>query len=112
MEEEIVQYFVVNKDLNMSSGKIAAQVAHVATIITLHMVKEADMFFEKWFNTDQKKIILRGKQKDLEKLVELGFDYIKDNGLTEIPANSLTCVGFPPRPKSELQKFVKRLQLL
>ena len=109
-KNEIVQYFVVNKELNMSPGKIAVQVAHVATIITIKHIE--DYMFWKWFNSDQKKIILKGKQKDLERLIKQGFYYVRDLGLTEIEEGSLTVVGLYPMWKSEAQKYVKRLQLL
>ena len=111
MDDELIEYFVVNSELNMSPGKIAAQVAHVATIIAVEFT-EFDDDFNAWYTKDQKKIILRGKQKDLEKLVEQRFYYIRDNGLTEIPQGSLTVVGLPPMLKSDARKYVKRLQLL
>ncbi|WP_256992160.1 aminoacyl-tRNA hydrolase [Paenibacillus sp. XY044] len=110
MKNEIVQYFVVNKELNMSPGKIAAQVAHVATNIT-HNDNETRLWSE-WYANDQPKIILRGKERDLLKLIEQGWYYIRDNGRTEIPENSLTVVGCAPNYKSELHKQVKRFQLL
>jgi PTH2 family peptidyl-tRNA hydrolase len=122
--DELVQYFVINSELNMSPGKIAVQVAHVAVIIIfsrkdLSFISKSNIEeynnnkrIKDWYKKDQKKIILRGKQKDLEKLVEQGFYYIKDIGLTEVPAGSLTCVGLPPMYKSEAQPYIKRLQLL
>jgi peptidyl-tRNA hydrolase len=116
--DELIQYFVVNSELNMSAGKVAAQVAHVATIIAFdygHYQHSYDSerfdVFEQWYKNDMKKIILKGKQKDLEKLIEKGFYFIRDNGLTEIPPNSLTVVGLQPMPKSEAQQYVKRLRL-
>jgi len=98
----------------MSTGKVCAQIGHIATIITHDIItfkKDIYLTWFKWFQNDQKKIVLRGKQKDLEKLIDAGFYYIRDNGLTEIPSGSLTCCGLPPMLKSEAQKFVKRLQL-
>jgi len=117
MEDSLVQYYVVNSELNMSKGKISAQVAHVATIIAfenLYNCKNANehIKFMEWYKNDQKKIVLRGKQKNLEKLVEQGFYFIRDNGLTEIANGSLTCVSLGVIWKSEAQKYVKRLQLL
>ena len=109
MEDEIIEYFIVNSELNMSAGKVAAQIGHVATIIAVEYCDQ-DIFW-KWYQNDQKKIILRGKQKDLEKLIDAEFYYIKDNGLLEVPSGSLTCCGLPPMLKSEAQKYVKRLQL-
>jgi len=111
MEDEIVQYFIVNSELNMSAGKVGAQIGHVATIIAVEYSNSENEDFDNWYENDQKKIILRGKQKDLEKLIDAGFYYIRDNGLTEIPSGSLTCCGLPPMPKNEAQKYVKRLQL-
>jgi len=109
--DEIVQYFVVNKDLSMTPGKIASQVAHVATKITMDMEKIPE--FYSWYNRyNQKKIILKGKQKDLEKLIKQKFYYIKDLGLTEVPKESLTVVGLKPMRKSVAQKYIKGLQLL
>ena len=110
-DDELIEYFVVNSELNMSLGKTAAQVAHVATIIAVkHYLNKWDYFHE-WYENNQKKIILQGKQKDLEKLIEQGFYYIRDIGCNEVLPNSLTCCGLPPMPRSEAQKYIKRLQL-
>lgn len=115
-ENELIQYYIVNKDLKMGSGKIAAQVAHVATIIAIEegtsIEPEIYTKFDDWYANDQKKVVLGGHQKDLEKLVGQGFYYIRDNGLTEIAPNSLTCVGLGVMTRKEAKPYIKRLQLL
>ena len=40
---ELIMYFIINKDLNMSPGKIAAQVAHAAVEETIY-IKNANLF--------------------------------------------------------------------
>jgi len=114
-ENELVQYYIVNKDLNMSIGKACSQVAHVATIIAIEegtsIEPERYDKFDEWYDDDQKKIILGGHQKDLEKLVDQGFYYIEDNGLTEIKPHSLTCVGLGVLTRKEAKSYIKRLQL-
>ena len=109
--DELIQYFIVNKEINMSRGKTAAQVAHVATIIAVN--EKGEEAFQDWFNSgSQKKIILQGKEKDLLKLIENGAYYIRDNGLTELDPNTLTVVGLKPMKRSVAQNHVKRMQLL
>lgn len=109
--DELIQYYIINKDLNMSPGKISTQVAHVATIIAEECCYN-DPLYIKWRNEkDQKKIVLKGSQKQLSKLAQK-FYYIKDLGFTEVPAGSLTCVGLPVMYKSDAKKFVGNLQLL
>lgn len=124
--EELIQYIVVNKDLGMSVGKIAAQVGHVCTVCSEYYLSfgrddswckpsaiEPDTTkYHLWYYDAQKKIILQGHQKDLEKLVNQGFIYIRDNGLTEIPKGSLTAVSLGIMSREEAKPFVKRLQLL
>ena len=116
-EKELVQYIIINKDLNMSPGKIAAQVGHVCTLCAMHILEykewewEKYQIFKEWFNKDQKKIILEAHQKVLEKL-ENQFYSIRDNGLTEIPSNSLTAVSLGVMTRKEAEPYVKRLQLL
>ena len=131
MENEIVQYFVVNNEINISAPKLSAQIGHVATIITHEITKlmyqplsENEMYINpniliniddwiKWYNNgkNQKKIILAGKEKQLLKLIDQGFYYIRDNGLTELDFGTLTVCGLPPMKRGEAQKYVKRLQL-
>ena len=53
MEDEIVEYFIVNSELNMSAGKVCAQIGHVATIIAVDYCDQ-DIFW-KWYQKDQKK---------------------------------------------------------
>ena len=116
-EDNIVEYILVNKELNMGVGKIAGQVAHVQTIID-NKIKDypnpdALKWYKQWFEAGpQTKIILRAKEKDLLKAIEMGAVEVRDKGLTEIAPNSLTAVGFIPQPKSNLVSFTKKFQLL
>lgn len=130
---KIVEYILVNKELNMSVGKIAGQVAHVQTVIDNKIfelvlseeildedsmdsfAKEKELtnnYYDWLYSGSQTKIILRAKEKDLLKAIDMGAVYIRDNGLTEIPSGSLTAVGFFPQPKDNLVDFTKKFQLL
>jgi PTH2 family peptidyl-tRNA hydrolase len=117
LNDELIQYIIVNKDLNMSAGKIATQVGHVCTICAYEEwfcnASDTDEFqkFNEWFFGDQKKIILGASQSVLEKL-ELQFYGIRDKGYTEIPENSLTAVSLGIMTKEEARPYIKRLQLL
>lgn len=137
--KKLVEYILVNKELNMGVGKIAGQVAHVQTVIDnkifeldnkiyflseeivdedimdTRFAKEKELInnYYDWFHTGpQTKIILRAKEKDLLKAIDMGAIYIIDKGLTEIPPGSLTAVGFFPQPKDNLVDFTKKFQLL
>jgi PTH2 family peptidyl-tRNA hydrolase len=111
VEEELIQYIIVNKDLEMSPGKIAAQVGHVCTICAVE--DNLNPKFIQWFNINQKKVILHAHEKDILQLIYQGFGYyIHDLGLTEIPAGSLTALSLGIMTRLEAEPFVKRLQLL
>lgn len=136
---KLVEYILVNKELNMGVGKIAGQVAHIQTVIDnkifelddkiyflseeildedimdTRFAKEKELinnYYDWLYSGSQTKIILRAKEKDLLKAIDMGAVYIRDNGLTEIPSGSLTAVGFFPQPKDNLVDFTKKFQLL
>lgn len=107
--EEIVQYYIVNQQLKMSAGKVAAQVAHAATQGVLQYHRQP--LFSDWLSSGQTKIILKANQVDLENLVEQGYVSIKDAGRTEIEAGSLTVVCLPPMRKKDAQKLTSKFNL-
>ncbi|MGM0844899.1 MAG: aminoacyl-tRNA hydrolase [Bacillota bacterium] len=117
INSELVQYFIVNKELDMSAGKIGAQTAHAATISTIDILSDSSAFpesretFIQWYKTGMTKIVLRGRQKDLEKLAEKGYYTVMDSGRTEIESGSLTVVALPPMAKSEAKEIVGNLSL-
>lgn len=131
--QELVQYFVVNQDLGMTEGKIAAQVSHAAVLIALRSVFEHDLrlvddpqgrkylhlvasdgsypAFATWLNDSMKKVVLRGSQQELERLEALGFQAIRDAGHTQVAPNSLTVVGLPPMTRAEAKPIVGHLRV-
>ncbi|WP_201716263.1 aminoacyl-tRNA hydrolase [Rossellomorea arthrocnemi] len=117
-KKDLVQYFIVNKELSMSKGKTAAQVAHAATLSTLSMMSKDSPFqnrqadFIEWVQTGMKKVVLKGKSAELEKLEKKGYFSIHDSGLTEIKAGSLTVTALPPMERYEAKELVGHLSLL
>ena len=111
-------YIFVNNDLKMTKGKIAAQVGHVVQLITEEIVRRGyernppPIYFTymKW-KSHSKKIILKASEEQLRVLIkENDARFIIDAGLTQIPAGSLTVVGFYPSA-SHAEKF-KSFKLL
>ena len=119
-DNEVVQYIIVRKDLNMTHGKMAAQCCH-ASVGSVYPFLE-DPFVKEWLSKAFTKIILRAKNKnDLEKLMDkldieqFIYKKIVDNCRTELEKESeegtLTCIGIRPMPKSYLKEVLKGYQL-
>ena len=131
-EDPIVMYFVVNEDLNMGIGKCCAQVAHGCQKMTLIYFNTKDIckyepfsqapdwvyVFDDWLETSFRKVVLRAHQKEFDKLkqqlttMEVPFEIVKDNGLTEVAPGSETVIGLYPMYKSKCPKIIRKLQVL
>ena len=102
----LVMYILVNNDLQMGKGKIAAQVGHVVQqIIEDIIIKKYESKkilnickdYDGWKNSGCAKIILKATKEQLEILKNMdNARFVIDAGKTQIEAGSLTVVGFPP----------------
>ena len=114
------QVIVVRTDLGMSIGKTAGQVAHAAIGASQHLdCKPSD--FIAWYNDgrDQAKIILAVQSEDAlmnifaqVMLAELPFALVFDQGKTELPPDTLTCLGIGPAKAEIINKITSSLPLL
>jgi len=95
----ITYVYVINSDLKMSRGKIAAQVSHVAMMLAEYGLPIG------------RAIVLKATGEILREFIKRPeVKYIMDAGLTEVPEGSLTCVGFIQN--SELRKITGKLRLV
>ena len=109
------QAIIVRWDLNLSKGKMSAQVAHAS----VSAYKKADKKeAEMWELTGQKKVILKiaGKKELLEifmkaKKEKIPCALIKDAGRTEIPEGTITCAGLGPTDSEKIDKVAGHLKL-
>jgi len=132
-----VFYILVNNDIKMSPGKLAAQCGHPVTEMLFSSLEKKEIIdymdeektvasrvrYERdfsdivieWKNEGQIKIVLSASQKLLESLEERSDVYpIRDLGLTELKPNTLTCIGIGPVDKNNLPnefEFLKKLEL-
>lgn len=118
-----VMYILVNNDLKMDKGKIAAQVGHVIEKITEEiftnrfltaLTLEAQQDYqhrENWKLYGRTKIVLKASQNELIELIDTEkCRYILDAGRTQVAPNSLTVVGFYPR--NDLSEKMSKYKLL
>lgn len=110
---ELKQVIVVRKDLKLSKGKMAGQVAHASV-----SAAEKSKWKLDWLRGLQKKSVL--KCSNLNELTEiyevakrqgLPTEIIRDAGRTHIPEGTVTCVGIGPAPEDEIDKVTGRLKL-
>ena len=109
------QIILVRKDLKLSKGKLAIQVAHASTEAVLKSDKKK---INEW-RTFSKKVVLEvNDEKDLfnykkeaEKL-KLVTALIKDAGLTEIPPGTITCLAIGPDDEKKIDKITGKLKTL
>ena len=115
-----VMYIAINKDLNMSEGKIGAHTAHAAFDYLVDLYCKSndydclykDLIKEFKCNGDTI-IVVKASQNQLIKWENEGFVSVRDRGLTEIPENSITAVNLGIYDKDrEIPKWIQRLRLL
>ncbi len=116
MEYKLV--VVVRDDLEMSVGKLSAQVAHAAVTCALEAKAKKTKWFAEWYREGQRKVVLRvdgveelRELKDLAARAKLPFALITDAGLTELPPNTTTCLGIGPAPSRDIDSITGSLPL-
>ncbi len=116
--DEVVMYIVARTDVQMSPGKLAAQVGHGVHLAlnlarTIHGMGSG--FLIPWENNSYPKIILGGDSKDFARLCERVpgglLAKVVDEGRTEIQRGTMTCLALVPLPKTGAKQWVGRLRL-
>lgn len=119
LDEKLKMVFVVNHELKMGKGKIAAQVAHAAVKATLACGERDPALLDAWFKTGQKKICVKGDSA--QHLEQLSIDAkkngllankIHDAGHTQIPAGSFTVLALGPCRDEDVETITGDLKLL
>lgn len=122
--------FIMRKDLNMSPGKLAAQVGHCAEAYWLHIFQNGTFPTEEdyaYMNGPITKTICEAKNKYqllkvVDKAQELGlvegldYGFIRDNCLTELEpededGRTLTGIWFKPLPDEIAHELSRKYQL-
>ena len=106
-------------DLKLSKGKIAAQAGHAAVSAAEETRKCHKAWWRAWKKEGQRKIALKVEDEEgllkLErqaKALDLPYALIMDRGLTEIPPDTITCLGIGPAPAEKMNRLTSNLQLL
>jgi PTH2 family peptidyl-tRNA hydrolase len=110
---------VARKDLVLSSGKLAAQVAHAAVDCALLSKAKKPRWFGSWQREGAKKVVvvvetlaefypLKEKAEDLGIMTSL----VTDAGHTEIPEGTVTVLGIGPAPNNVIDQVTGELPLL
>lgn len=99
-------YIVVNTDAKMGKGKIAAQTGHAVMLTTEYMLTHRPEAYDQYKRDGMIKITLKA---DLATINELAKDasciIIRDAGRTQVAANTLTAIAFPPMTDETKAKF-------
>ena len=114
------QVIIVRKDLGMTCGKIAGQVAHAAIMA----MEKTSMYNPKWVTEwkdehGQIKVVLKvGSYRELNDYfidiinAKLPVVKVHDAGKTQIEPDTVTCIGIGPVPAECIDRIVKDLKLL
>ncbi len=119
MDFEYKMVIVTRKDLKLSAGKLAAQVAHAAVTCALETKKKNKKWFSKWMREGAKKAVVKTESVDdfiflKQKADSLNIEsvIITDAGHTQIPAGTKTVFGVGPAPTNLLDQVTGDLSLL
>jgi len=113
------QVIAVRRDLKMSTGKLAVQVAHAACMAAEMARERYPEVYRAWKEEGSKKVVVAVSSeeelidvyKKAEKL-KLPRAIVRDAGLTELPPGTLTAVAVGPHRSDLVDKVTGSLPLL
>ena len=109
---------VVRKDVKMSAGKLAVQVAHAAVECAVHCKSINPAIYDAWDREGHKKVVLI--IDNLEELLKLRdvankenciHSLVTDMGKTEIAPDTITCIGIGPAVNDKMNRITNNLKL-
>lgn len=105
-------YLVVNKDLKMKPGKMAAQVGHAVRELTTCGLKINPDRWKDYLRKGEVKVVLKASEEEIRALMKEWYEAVPvyDEGRTQIPSGSLTVLGFSPL--ANWSKVLSHLKLL
>ncbi len=117
------QVIILRVDVGMSKGKLAAQAAHASLEAALKAMQRDKVFkeglFEAWRKEGAKKVVLKveseealRKIRDRATQANLINALIRDAGLTEVPAGTITALAIGPDEEKKIDKITKDLNAL
>ena len=118
-EFEYKQALIIRLDLKIGRGKIAVQCSHAAVGAAEEARTRFPQWWKGWLGDGQRKIAL--KVPDLDALLNLENNgrrnrlpvyLVRDRGLTQVPPDTITCVGIGPAPSSLVDNLTGDLALL
>lgn len=110
------QVVVVRKDLKLSRGKLAAQVAHASVEAYKRTPFEAQSEWEAW---GAKKVVLKiGGLRELKAIeararrAKMPHALIRDAGKTEVEPGTVTVLGIGPCEEDAIDRITGNLKML
>ena len=109
------QIIVVDEDLNLSKGKLAAQVAHAS--LSAYEKASSDKI-KKWKLEGQKKVVVEAGDNSLKDLFrqakrnKIAAHLVKDAGRTEVAAGTITALGLGPDDENKINTITGDLRLI
>lgn len=110
------QVIIINSQLKLPPGKLAAQVAH-ASVASFHSANSNHQ--KSWLEVGMPKAVLSASSEQevieyYQKAISanLSSELIKDAGKTVLPTGTITCVGIGPAAEREIDKISGHLKLV
>ncbi len=112
------QVIVVRRDLGMSCGKLAVQVAHASLEAAEIVRRRYPEIYRRWREEGAKKVVVQvGSEDELLEVYNealkrgLPAVLIRDAGLTELEPGTPTAVGIGPQEGETIDRVTGRLRL-
>jgi PTH2 family peptidyl-tRNA hydrolase len=119
MDAEYKMVLITRNDLKLSTGKLAAQVAHAAVSCALESKEKQNNWFKKWMRDGAKKAVVKTDclddffvLKEKADLLDIVSTIVTDAGHTEIPSGTKTVLGIGPAPSNIIDQVSGHLSLL
>jgi peptidyl-tRNA hydrolase, PTH2 family len=110
---------IVNQDLKMGKGKVAAQCGHAVLGVYKAAVNSCPVSLRMWELSGQAKIALKvDSEREMLSLMTLASKaglncyLVRDAGRTQIAAGSKTVLAIGPSPTAEIDRITGHLKLL